>query len=276
MSAWLLIEVAGPWGRDAVVQSALGPFAPAVWREAMRRRGIRLVAIRRDLAHPDHGVLLVHVAAARPGGRPVAHRRVIAELHDVVRVTESLASGGSIGAGWEPDDERYVLVCTNGRHDGCCATFGRPVVRVLRQSAWRQQVWECSHIGGDRFAANVVVLPDSIYFGQVGADEAVGLVDAHAAGRLDLTRYRGRSTLRQHEQAAEHAVRRSHELDTVDAVQRVVTGEDGSVVLDLADGRRVRVRLRRTEVASATPLTCRGRTGATIPAFRIVSIEDSA
>ena len=33
-------------------------------------------------------------------------------------------------------------------------------------------VWECSHLGGDRFAANVVVLPHGFYYGQVPGDGA--------------------------------------------------------------------------------------------------------
>ena len=61
---------------------------------------------------------------------------------------------------WLPHVHPLVLVCTNGRHDPCCATFGRPLARVLREGAQRDDVWECSHIGGDRFAANIVILPE--------------------------------------------------------------------------------------------------------------------
>ena len=71
--AWLLIEVLGAWGKDAIGQSELGPFAPHIWRDLMRRQGIRIIAIRRDVGHRSehHETLrLVHVAAPRPGGRP--------------------------------------------------------------------------------------------------------------------------------------------------------------------------------------------------------------
>ena len=218
VAAWLLVEVEGVWGRDAVVQSELGPFAPPVWRQAMRRHGIRVVAIRRDLEHHADrertGVRLVHVVAPRPGRTTgSAHRRVLTDLHEVVSATESLAKGGGVGAGWDVDPDRYVLVCTNGRHDACCATFGRPIVRWLRTSAWAGDVWECSHIGGDRFAANIVLLPDSLYFGHVDRRSAEQILEAHDAGRLELSCFRGRSTLRLAEQAAEHAVRVDLGLD---------------------------------------------------------------
>ena len=35
VKAWLLVEVQGSWGHDAVHDSELGPHAPKVWRQAM-------------------------------------------------------------------------------------------------------------------------------------------------------------------------------------------------------------------------------------------------
>ena len=111
---------------------------------------------------------------------------MVDDLHQVVTATESLAAGARLGAGWEHDDEPYVLVCTNGRHDPCCATFGRPLVRALRASRWADRVWECSHIGGDRFAGNLLLLPESLYFGRCDAERAERVLAEYDAGRLDL------------------------------------------------------------------------------------------
>jgi hypothetical protein len=55
----------------------------------------------------------------------------------------------------EVSEEPIYLVCTHGRHDACCAVRGRPVAAALA-AAYPERTWECSHIGGDRFAANVV------------------------------------------------------------------------------------------------------------------------
>ena len=65
-------------------------------------------------------------------------------------------------------------MCTHGRHDACCAERGRPVAAALT-AARPEQTWEVSHVGGDRFAANLLVLPEGLYYGQVTADEAPGL-----------------------------------------------------------------------------------------------------
>src|SRR3954447_23423032 len=173
----------------------------------MKQRGIRVIAIRRDLHHHHGGARLVYVEAPRPGERSAAaHRTVVDDLHEVVGATAPLTDGRPVGAGWTPDPDRYVLVCTNGRHDPCCATYGRPLVRALRRSGWAEDVWECSHIGGDRWAANVVILPDSLYFGHQDEATVTQVLAAHDAGRLELAGFRGRSTSRLVEQAAEQHV----------------------------------------------------------------------
>jgi hypothetical protein len=67
-------------------------------------------------------------------------------------------------------------------------------------------VWETSHLGGDRFAANVLVLPHGFVYGQVPDDGAV-LVDAHARGQVALPWLRGRAGTGAPVQAAQHHAR---------------------------------------------------------------------
>lgn len=281
--AWLLVEVQGSWGHDAIGDSELGPHAPKIWRTAMGRRGIRVVAIRRDLdrrhEHPVAGLRLVHVVAGRPGGAAsVAHRRVIEDLHHVVASTESIVAGNGPDEHWSPDTEPYVLVCTNGRHDPCCATHGRPLVRHLRSTRWADRVWECSHIGGDRFAGNVVLLPDSLYFGRCGADEAERVLAEHELGRLELSCLRGRSTLSLVEQAAEHFVRRALGIRGLDDVVDIATVESGvvRVVVRSAAAPGVAtmlVEVGRTMTQSPTALTCKGVEGLSYPTYRSVEVR---
>jgi hypothetical protein len=285
VKAWLLIEVHGSWGRDAISDSELGPHAPGVWRQAMRARGIRVITIRRDLETHHHGsspeVRLVHVVAGRPGVTPAqAWRRVVVDLHQVVTATESLATDGVTGPGWEDDLEPYALVCTNGRHDACCATFGRPLVRALRRSAWADRVWECSHIGGDRFAGNLVLLPESLYFGRCDEEGAEQVLAAFDDGRLDLRWFRGRTTFGLVEQAAEHFVRAEYSLDALDAIAAAESLGDGRVAVRLTDradpapASSLVVTVERTRVPAPTPLTCKGAEGLDYPSFALVAIEN--
>jgi hypothetical protein len=276
---WLLVEVRGSWGRDAISNTDLGRHVDDGWRARMRADGIRVVAIRRDLDRVAHDTLhLFYVESAPAGG--TAWRRDVAGLHAVVHATERLPGIGDAAAGWTRHDDDVVLVCTNGKHDVCCATFGRPVVRALRTSRYADAVWECSHIGGDRFAGNVVILPDGVYFGRCSPESALAALDGYQDGQLDLDHYRGRSALGFTHQAAEYFTRRQLGLTRRDAVASVRSlGEpaDGRFVVTLADSARVTVTVQRTTEPAASPLTCTGPTGVTFPRYELVEFDsDSA
>jgi len=281
--AWLLIEVRGAWGRDALDASDLGAHVTPRWRRSMSDRGIRVIAIRRDLDRDDHGVTIVHAIGARPGVRDGrAWSRRVASLADVVDATAGLADGpaggGDPGDGWSPDPGPFLLVCTNGRHDPCCATYGRPLIRALRSSPRDARAWESSHIGGDRFAGNLVVLPDGLYFGRCSVDDVLRVVAAHDAGRLDLANYRGRSTYRLAEQAVEHHVRKALGLDSLDAIASIGHDDDGPyrVVVRDGDGERIlRFDVARDAVPSPTPLTCKGDEGLQYPSFTVTELGSS-
>jgi hypothetical protein len=269
---WLLIEVRGAWGEDAIHSSALGEHVPPRWKDELKRRGIRGVCVRSHLRTDPTGVRLFTCVAERPGdGTPILWHRDVDTLADVVGATEDLRIDRPPGSGWDRDEQPLALVCTNGRHDQCCANLGRPLVRALRDSRWAQSVWECSHIGGDRFAPNLVVLPDSLYFGRVDPDSAAAVLSALDEGRIDLSRFRGRTSFSLDEQAVEHFVRL--ELD-VDAVGGVVVGQqatDGSYRVTLG-ARVVQVRVRRHLVSVAEALTCKGPAPQFVPTFTLESI----
>ena len=109
-------------------------------------------------------------------------------------------------------------VCTHGRHDACCAERGRPVAAALTASH-PAETWEISHMGGDRFAANMVVLPEGLYYGRMDPGSASQVAWLHEEGRVDLDRLRGRSSYPMHVQYAEIALRRHLEEDRLDAVR---------------------------------------------------------
>jgi len=63
-------------------------------------------------------------------------------------------------------DERVFLVCTNGRRDKCCAKFGPPIYAEVARAVG-DAAWQTTHIGGHRFSACVVFLPDGIIYGRI-------------------------------------------------------------------------------------------------------------
>jgi hypothetical protein len=272
---WLLVEVHGAWGRDAVYDSHLGAHLPEGWKADLQLRGIRPICIRPSLQRrPEDAdaARVFFVQAARPGRTEgIVWTRTLPTLAAVRHVTGDLRLGAE-PAGWTRHPERIVLVCANGKHDPCCATEGRPVVRHLRESRWADQVWECSHIGGDRFAANLVVLPDSLYFGRMEPAEAEALLDDHADGQIALDWFRGRSTHRWTEQAAEQELRRSLDVRGIDDISFASAPDGERVRAEVRGAGTFDVAVERTVQRLDGPLTCHGRAGQDVPTYTVTEV----
>jgi hypothetical protein len=194
---WLLIEQPGPWGRDALAESRFDRTVVPELARRSRAESVRLLLVRRPgdrLA--DSGRRWAY-ADSRPGQEGLwwSVRSSDAELL-------TAPWDGSVGVRAE---RPVFLVCTHGGHDACCALRGRPLARTMRAPG-PADVWECSHLGGDRFAANVVVLPHGFYYGQVPGN-GEELVRAHDVGQVALPWLRGRAGVPPPGQAAQHSAR---------------------------------------------------------------------
>jgi hypothetical protein len=106
-----------------------------------------------------------------------------------------------------------ALVCTHGKRDKCCAKFGEPVYDRLRSELRDDfEVFQCSHVGGDRFAANVVWLPYGTYLGHVHTGlEAVA--DKLKSNAIPLQWLRGNSAFPSATQYFEGHLRRELGID---------------------------------------------------------------
>ncbi len=203
---WVLVEQPGPWGRDALFQSRFDQQVAALLARRSRTENVRLLLVRRPGGRlADSGRRWAY-ADGRPGREGLwwSVRSSDADLLDV-------PWDGSVG---EPAPGPVYLICTHGGHDACCALRGRPLARDL-PAPGPADVWECSHLGGDRFAANALVLPHGFYYGQVTGDGA-DLVTAHSRGQVVLRWLRGRSGVPPPGQAAQHGARQSLGLLGVD------------------------------------------------------------
>jgi sucrase/ferredoxin-like protein len=194
---WLLIEQPGPWGRDALAESRFDRSVASRLARRSRAENVRLLLIRRpDERLADSGRRWAY-ADSRPGQEG---------LWWSVRATDAdLLTAPWDGSVGQRADRPVFLVCAHGSHDACCALRGRPLARAM-PAPGPADVWECSHLGGDRFAANVVVLPHGFYYGQVPGDGG-DLVRAHAAGQVALPWLRGRAGVPPAGQAAQHHAR---------------------------------------------------------------------
>jgi (2Fe-2S) ferredoxin len=164
---------------------------------------------------------------------------------------------------------------------------GRPVAAALAER-WPDWTWECSHVGGDRFAANLVLLPDGAYYGYLDAESAVRVVEAHLRGEVEVDHLRGLSTEPPLVQAAVVAAMRrwgpvdarAFRSDTIGAV----AGDQGgggawSVELTGTPGAGVPSRVRATVRRTTRPaelLTCQARTAAAATAYEVSDLREVA
>ena len=163
-----------------------------------------------------------------------------------------------------------MLVCTHGRKDVCCAIDGRVVAAVL-DDALPGAVWETTHLGGDRFAGNVVLLPEGSQYGRLDGDVAAQVVLDHFDGRVDLDRWRGRCSWHPAAQAAVHDVLGSDpdvRLPDIAPPHVEATGDDAWTVRVDAGGRSSLRSVVRT-MSQPHRLTCSG--GAKVQAIYTVT-----
>lgn len=202
---WLLVEYGGYWPYE--------PLDAAVFAGSLRERlaerlrdlaGSKLLLMKRPGRARRDRIEVIYGATPERG---VWFRRLELDHHG--RLDE--LDLGPDGPG-EPLEHPLFLVCTHGIRDRCCARYGQALARTLDRLADPGWIRHVSHVGGDRFAGNLVALPEGIFFGRVGPHDAGPLIARYLEGRIDLDRYRGRSCWPFPGQAAELAVRRERDL----------------------------------------------------------------
>jgi len=260
--SWILLEHPGPWPetvRDDVFAAALtGPQhhrLQSLWVE----QGLRPLVIRRPgrVGRATTAAPAVFVGGAHAGRRWL--ERVPYAALPTLDIDAVAVGTGGLG---EPVAGPLLLVCTNGSVDRCCAVRGRPLVQALA-AAHPAHTWEVSHVGGCRFAANLLVLPDAVVHGALDVNAGLEVAADAVAGRLNAGHLRGRTGIPPFAAAAEVAVRRATGLTRLDDVAAVehrphtqtISGEDG----DEPAGAEVVVRAGGRHYAVTARFRPRGR-----------------
>jgi len=270
--AYLLIEHSGSWGEDALRDARLPEgLGPELRRRALEAR-IRVLLIRRTGRRPASDGTRVFAAHAHPY-RPWVESGTVSNPADVLDLDFFDLRAGHPTA-LTPHEESLFCVCTHGRHDACCAELGRPVVTALSE-AHPEETWEVSHIGGDRFAGNLLVLPHGLYYGRLDPTAAVAVAGAHVSGQLDLDHFRGRSGFPTPVQAAEVALRR-HLAETREGALRLdhrhTEGVDTEAVF-VVGGAEYVVRVHSAWGEKPERLTCKAQRDNPIPEHTVLDIH---
>ncbi|MCH9679777.1 MAG: hypothetical protein K0U35_09615 [Actinomycetia bacterium] len=215
-TAWIVVEHLGPWGRDALEDSGLNSDCVAHLRWALDTHGVRTILARRsgsrrvgardepnttenpDVPSPPRNVW---VAACGPSGGTGRHGQM-SDFSELLQWDLEALGRGVLPKFGVAMEDAWEFVCTHGRRDVCCATSGRGYALARQASVPDAHVWECSHLGGHRFAPTCLILPSGRLYGRL---DAAGFYPAGSEPSPDFLR--GASYLNPAAQAADQAVR---------------------------------------------------------------------
>jgi len=210
---------------------------------------------------------------------PFAVRLRLEKYDDVTAYDLAAVASGRDAQGGETCEEPLFLVCTHGRRDKCCAKFGVPLFNSLREHEGKS-VWQSSHVGGDRFAGNLVCFPHGLFYAHTDADAGRRAVAEYRAGRVVAEKFRGRACYSHFIQAAEAFVRAESGLAGVEAL-RFLSAEPGGAEdwrVRFAEREGVRVHeahVRRRMSDFRNPITCHDHDERLVPQFVLEAYEAS-
>ncbi|MEX5256935.1 sucrase ferredoxin [Kocuria arenosa] len=267
---WVLIEYRGAWPVNGFDGLDLEPETKALVFSAAQAARARVLLVRRHGRRSREGTSRWAVLRQDSSGVDRQHWGTWRRDEDLAEIATALGVPGETG------HPPVLLVCAHGQHDPCCAVRGRPVGRALSER-WPELVWECSHVGGDRFAANVVVAPDGVYYGGLDAESAVTTTEEHLTGRVHAEHLRGYTDLFPPQQAAVAAA-----LERFGPAGR----HDYTVAETVRDGDCWRMRLigrpprpglidveLRSHAAPPHQLTCHGPATSSAQVYELTAIR---
>jgi hypothetical protein len=197
VDAWILLEYLPAWGAKATTDNALDA-ATRAWLSGLAstasERGVkmRLQFIRQPETDRTGVTLMLAVDGRLHRVDAPDYEALTRQPYDTVQNAPTEAAA-------------HYFVCTNGQRDVCCARFGLPTYAALRERVGAR-VWQTTHVGGHRFAPNVLALPQAALYGRVQPHDVDAFVTAIDSGRLAAPWLRGRTRYAPEIQAAEVAL----------------------------------------------------------------------
>lgn len=237
VDVWLLLEYRGTWRRKAIEDNDLDAASYRWLEQAVASYAVDGIKARAQfIRQPESDGATVTLFVAKDG-------QLLRRQGDSHRAFEGLDLRS---ADFDEVRAPHYFVCTNGQRDLCCARYGLPTYAKLRDAVGRR-VWQTTHVGGHRFAPNVLVLPQGALYGRVFADEAGGFAEAVERGELSLAHLRGRAAYPPEAQVAECRL-------NGDAAFKAV--HDGEVVFETPAGEARRIAVERAETPLQVIASC--------------------
>jgi hypothetical protein len=240
-TTWFLLEYGRPWGAKAFEESSLDEPIKQHIRQALDQIPTANILLIKQ-SEPQRTGIRFYIANTHADA-PELYAYTLNSYQDLLSI--DLVHPAAEHRTAEP----LYLICTNGKRDQCCSKFGLGVYRAAQQQVG-PQAWQCSHLGGHRFAATALFLPSGLCYGRLTPASIGEVLGCDQAGDIHLPTLRGRVGYPQPLQAAEYLLRDSLHVTAHDAVKVVSAQESASNSWDvdvLVNHAMQNVRLEKTE-----------------------------
>jgi hypothetical protein len=244
---WILLEVSDPWAPEALETEALSAPVRSRLEQWLQAPRSRLQLVRRPGRAGKRRKLMV---VSSQVDRYETATLELERYEDLLDVDPAALDAQAAQPLW--------LVCVHGRRDRCCASHGGAVFRAMQ--ACGAEVWQTSHLGGHRFAACVLSLPEGFMYGRVRPEHAPGFMEAYGARELgELSLLRGRCAFDKPTQAAEVILRKRLHLVSLAGVDWLGTSPAGEATWEIrfrVHGAEQSVQVRREQTDVMRPASC--------------------
>jgi len=248
VDVWFLLTFDSEWGAKALAQSGLSqPIRSHLQGAEQRIPNARIQFIKQP--GRDAAALRLYVVRSVVG-QEQSYAFAFSDYDELLGLNLEAVARGDAAFDAHRTDERLYLVCVNGRRDKCCAKFGTAMYDEMADAAG-ESAWQTTHLGGHRFAPNMVFLPHGIQYGHALPGEGAGLAEAYAADQLIVERLRGRTGYDAPINAAESFLRRRTGETALDAYvlrgASTMVGDMAGFIFAGHDGQDYEVRVRRVK-----------------------------
>jgi hypothetical protein len=187
---WFLLEHVGRWGYKAFGESNLHKevkeYLSAI-RQSEHR--VRVQLVKQPASSERQGVYFFIAQISELD--PRLYEFQLNSYEDLLDLDLLTYAAGEAGDSAHLRPEPLFLGCVNGKRDKCCARYGLAAQKSMVKVAG-DDVWQSTHIGGHRYAPNLLFFPHGVNYGRATPEETKVLVQAYQMGEIVLHNYRGR------------------------------------------------------------------------------------
>lgn len=267
---WIAISHPKPWGASALASIDIG--------ELNRKHLTTIFGICPDsrvqvITQDDSTAKILFFAVAFENDQRL-YRFPLACYDDIQNFSWQSMIDGDKAYDQYLTTEPIYLVCTNDQHDPCCGRVGQALFEEAKSN---HHVWQSSHLGGDRFAANVVSLPQGNYYRRVTSDGFKKIIEAEKQSLLDLQHFAGRSCYARIEQVAYYYLLEAQTEAKINQWRLVETQElearNFSCIFESVAKQKVSIQLSQINTGIEDFLSCHATTKSEIVYFQLQAIK---